>query len=662
MLLAMAVSIAITTSLRADDENRNSTTSSKAASSKKDVNELSEMSIEELMDVQVVVTATRRPQQISTVHHAISVITASDIRQSGARSIPDALRLVPGVDVAELSYGNYALSIRGFHGQFSNKVLVLVDGRQIYDTLFGGTVWGVWPFQLEDIERIEVIRGPGGVVWGANAVNGVINIITKDPADQQGLTLITRSGTRGLIKQHVGYGFSDGKLRLRISGEFESSDGFKGRGSSLLNVDDDYTSGKGQVHAIYEAGPNDSITLSFGSSVVDGGWPLPWYSRQGSSTMKAQSNYILGKWSHTVDPNHSYEFTGYINDFYLSSGLRWSEYRYQQLALQFSEAYSPTQKQTVTWGIDTRWDLTSAANADPFMLSQDVVRSGIVGLYLQNEWKYESPWSFNLGGRVDYDFHGGFEPSGRASLAYAFNDTSLVYGAISHAFHMPSGARRFLKLPLAGPLIQVTTDRSIKPETLNAYEIGYRGEMFERFHVDANIYWHHYRNLIETDPRLGPPGLLQLQGNNASSLNMYGLELDIRYNITKSLTLLGNYTYQRPCKLSALLNTGSISPPEHKIMIGARYRPTENLNLSSHLYYVDATQAPNGNFPSTTQDIDSYLRLDVLAEYEFSKKNGSFVVGVRNLLDKSHPEGGASGLDNAEVPRMVFAEIRLEIK
>ncbi len=657
MLLAMVVSIAITTSLRADDTRQNA-----SAPTNSDGKELAEMSIEELMNVQVVVTATRRVQKISSVPHAITVITASDIRQSGARSIPDVLRLVPGVDVAELSYGNYALSVRGFHEQLSDKVLVLVDGRQIYDTLFGGTVWGVWPFQLEDIERIEVIRGPGGVVWGANAVNGVINIITKDPADQQGLTLITRSGTRGLIKQHVGYGFSDEKLRLRISGEFESSDGFKGRGSSFVNVDDDYTSGRGQVHAIYEAGPNDSITLSFGSSIVNGGWPLPWYSRRGSSTMKAQSNYILGKWSHTVDPNHSYEFTGYINDFYLSSGIRWSEYRYQQLALQFSETYNPNHKQTLTWGIDTRWDLTSAANADPFMLSQDVVRSGIVGLYVHNEWKYDSPWSFNLGGRVDYDFYGGFDPSGRASLAYALNDSSLLYGAVSHAFQMPSGARRFLKLPLAGPLIQVTTDRSIKPETLNAYEIGYRGEITKQFHVDANVYWHHYRDLIETDPHLGPPGLLQLRADNASSLNMYGLELDLRYTVSKSLTLLGNYTYQRASNRSALLNTGSISPPEHKAMIGVRYRQSENLNFSSHFYYVDAAQAPNGNFPSSIQDIDSYLRLDVMAEYEFSKKNGSLVVGVRNLLDKGHPEGGAEGLDNAEVPRMVFAEVRIELK
>jgi len=135
----------------------------------------------DLLDLEVatVVTASRRKQKITTVPHAMSVITAEDIRRSGARSIPDALRLVPGVDVADLTYGNAAVSPRGFHGLVARNLLVLVDGRQLFDSLFGGTLWGSWPFQLEDIERIEVIRGPAGVTWGANAVNGVVNIITR---------------------------------------------------------------------------------------------------------------------------------------------------------------------------------------------------------------------------------------------------------------------------------------------------------------------------------------------------------------------------------------------------------------------------------------------------------------------------------------------------
>ena len=173
----------------------------------------------ELLDLEVpiVVTAARRAQKITTVPNAVSIITADDIRASGARTIPDALRLAPGMDVAELSYSNKAVSVRGLHGFVTRTVLVLVDGRQLFDSLFGGTLWGNWPFQLEDIERIEIIRGPGGVTWGANAVDGVINIITKDPKDQLGLTMTLSGGSRGSFKKHVGYSFIDGKLRLRVS-------------------------------------------------------------------------------------------------------------------------------------------------------------------------------------------------------------------------------------------------------------------------------------------------------------------------------------------------------------------------------------------------------------------------------------------------------------
>ena len=153
----------------------------------------------DLLDIEipVVVTASRREQSVNTLPYAVSIITAEDIRRFGARSVPDALRLATGVDVAELSFGSAGVSPRGMHGFISRQVLVLVDGRQIYDSWFGGAVWSSWPFQLEDIARIEVIRGPAGVTWGANAVHGAINIITKDPRDQRGLTFSASGGSRG---------------------------------------------------------------------------------------------------------------------------------------------------------------------------------------------------------------------------------------------------------------------------------------------------------------------------------------------------------------------------------------------------------------------------------------------------------------------------------
>lgn len=635
---------------------------SNADSTTSNENSFTELSLEELMDVQVVVTTSRHEQKITSVPYAISVITAEDIRAAGARSVPDALRLAPGVDVADLSFGNAAVSPRGFHGLYANKVLVLVDGRQIFDTLFNGTYWGVWPFQLEDIDRIEVIRGPGGVTWGANAVNGVINIITKDPKDQLGLTVTTRGGSRGTHKEHVGYAFQDGKLRMRLSGEFEGSDGFKARGGSRSALDDDYISGRVGLHAIYESSPDDTLTFSLGSSVVNNGFPLPWFSSFDTVQPKAQASFVLGSWSHSNGPSDSYTLTAYINDFHITSGPKWTDYRYQQFAFQFAHTFSPSEEQTVSWGIDTRWDLTSAANADPFMLSQDIVRSGAIGVYLQEERQIASRWTLNLGGRVDYDFYGGFEPSGRASLSYAVNESSSLWGAVSRAFHMPSGARRFIDLPLLGPPLRVTSARGLDPEILYAYEVGYRSQVSDRLMLDLNVYWNHYRNVIATRPQLGPPGLVQLQADNDSSLSLYGVEVGLHYAATNNLLLLANYTYQDTESHASLSSTGSLSPPKNKFMVGARYSPADNLHLSSHLYYVDSTDSPNGAFPFGPQSIDSYVRLDLRAEYELPDDQGSLAVGVQNLLDSGHAEGGASSMANAEVPRMIFAELRFSIK
>lgn len=627
--------------------------------------DFSELSIEELMNVSVVVTASRRPQNISDVPYAISVITAQDIRRSGARSIPDALRMAPGVDVADLSFGNAAVSPRGLHGFLANQTLVLVDGRQIFDSVFGGTLWGSWPFQLEDIERIEVIRGPGGVIWGANAVNGVINIITKDPADQLGLTITSGGGSRGTLKTHFGHAQQDGKLRLRISGEYEAGDGFDNGGSFLRKLDDDYKAGRISLHAVYEQGPDDTLTLSLGSAVLDGGYPPPPAGVLGRRVNPgSQASFIMANWAHKNAPDNHFDLTGYVNDFHMSNGTPSVDYRYQQLALQFGHTFKPADAHTLTWGIDGRVDLLDTTNADPFMLRRSVINSAIIGVYLQDEWALGPGWTLSLGGRADYDSYGGFEPSGRASLSRELTDHSAIYAAVSRAFGMPPAGARFLNTPLAGGLVRVTADRDIHASDLVAYELGYRGIFFDRLETSLNLYWHEYDHQATVSPRLGPPALLRIDYGHRGETSMYGLELDLRFEATRDLTLLGNYTYQdMDWRSSAPFHERDlISPPQNKAMLGVRYSPVEDLHLSSHLYYVDAVKAPNPANPFAPRRVNAYLRLDLLAEYSFWEDRASVALGVKNLLDSGHYEGGTFFINDAEVPRMVFAEFRIAIK
>ncbi len=617
------------------------------------------------LEVPTVLGITRTEQKLEAVPAAVSVVTADDIRWAGARSIGDALRLVPGMDVTELSYANFGASPRGFQGLFSDQVLVLVDGRQIFDAMFNGTFWGQWPFQLEDIERIEVIRGPGGVSWGPNTLNGVINIVTKDPRDQRGLTVTGGGGSRGTNKEHLGYGFSDGKLRLRVSGEYEGSDGFREGGFWLRKLDDDYKAGRMGIHAIYEASPEDTLLLSAGSGITDGGIPpSPMCIFDKAKNPGSQAEFVLGKWTHRTDSVTRHEITGYVNDFWLCAGAAAIEYRYQQFALQYSAVLERGNGHTISWGLDSRADRTDGRLADPFVLDKNVVGSGLLGLYLQDEWRFAPQWSLHVGGRMDYEFYGGFQPSGRVALSREILENHFVYAAAARAYQMLPAGLRFVDLPVVGGLVRTTCDRDVGAQTLVAYEAGYRGRFLHGLQTDANVFWHEYADQVTVSPEPGPPGVLQKRLARHGDGSLYGFELEARYPVTPRLVLVGNYTFQYLDWRGDVPFTDQelLTPPRHKFMLGARYSVTDDLRLSAHAYYVDAVRAPNPMNPFGSLGIDPYIRLDLRAEYEFWKKQASVAVGVRNLLDPDHYEGACSFLNTAAVPRMVYAEMRVTIK
>jgi len=622
----------------------------------------------DLLDLEVatVVTASRHEQPITSVPYAVSVVTAADIRRSGARSIPDALRLVPGVDIADLTFANHAVSPRGFLGFLSNQVLVLVDGRQIYDSAFGGTVWGAWPFQLEDVERIEVIRGPGGVTWGANAVNGVINIITKDPLHQDRVVYTAGGGTRGRHMQHIGVTAGDEQLRLRLSAEYESCDGFRRGGSLLFPLRDQSQSGKFGLHMIYDADERDTWTLSAGSSLLNHGFPrAPMAGLFHGRRSGAQTNFVLGKWTRRLAADNSFELTAFVNDFQVSPGERPIDYRYQQFALQFGHKFTPAESHTLTWGVDTRLDLLDTTNSDPFMMTRGFVDTGIVGVYLQDDWRLSEHWTLALGGRVDYEAYVGFEPSARAALSYRMTENTAFYGAVSRAFHILPSATRYLDIPLAGGLIRTQRSPDWQPPTTISGEVGYRGRYFKnRLHANVNVFWNNLSDTYTLTPRLGPPGLIWIDIDNRGSTTLYGVEVDARFAATKDLTLLGHYTFQEmDWRVSAPIHDKDmISPPRHKFMVGATYDLTKDLHLAGYLHYVGEVTAPNPVNPFIPRFVDEYFRLDLMTEYEFWDDRAAVSVGVKNLIDTHHYEGGTSFLNDAEVPRMIYAQLRIKFE
>lgn len=623
--------------------------------------ELDAISLYEL-EIPTVITASRYEERLDAVPHAMSVITAEEIRASGALSVADALRLIPGMDVATLGLNYHAISPRGLHGYLSNQTLVLIDGRQIYDALFGGTLWQGWNIQIDSIDRIEVIRGPAGATWGTNAINGVINIITKQPAEGEQLDFTQRAGSRGFHREHLSYSYRDEKLSLRISGEYEANEGAVRGGSFLSPVDDDFWSARGSFSMTYLPNERDRIQLMGGHTSGQSGQRTP-VALIDPTTPYTRSSYLNFKWTRQSDRDSELSLTAFVNEFGASNGVRSIDYNYQQIALQFSHTSLASERHRLTWGVDTRWDLFDSSNSDPRMGDMDYIRSGIFSIYIEDEWTISEKWRLDLGGRLDYETYFGFEWSGRGALRYQIDDNSSVFAAISRAYQATPAGARFISAPIAAGLVTLTLDQDVVPTTLFAYELGYRARPSKQLDLTLAAFWNEYDNLATSGLGSPPPFLIPLKIRTNAEASVFGVEAEARYKFSPKLTFLGNYTYQDLYwrSSSPFVDTDWMRPPRHKFMTGVLYSPTDDLHLSSFLYFTDRTTGPN---PSGLNqfEIDEYYRLDLRAEYEFWEDRAAIAIGVHNLLDNHHYEGSSTYINNAEVPRMIFAELRITLR
>jgi iron complex outermembrane receptor protein len=263
--------------------------------------DLSVATIEDLMNIEIT-SASRKEQRAADVAAAVFVITHDDIRRSGMRTIPDLLRLVPGVEVAQINSNKWAVTVRGFNGLYANKLLVLVDGRSVYNRIFSGVFWDAENLMLDDVDRIEVIRGPGAAVWGANAVNGVINIVTKNTADTQGVLVRVDGGGFGALGA-VRYGGTLGATRYRLYTQWT------GRNSSLIAPD---TRANDRSHSGITGFRADRTTQP-GTFTLEGGftagqvralWPNlnPQTAAReplANDPTDTRAGHLLGRWTHT---------------------------------------------------------------------------------------------------------------------------------------------------------------------------------------------------------------------------------------------------------------------------------------------------------------------------------------------------------------------------
>jgi len=647
---------------------------------------LAELSLEELMNIQVY-SVSKRGQALHDSAAAIYVLTQDDIRRSGATSIPEALRWVPGIEVAHIDSNIWAITSRGFNERFGNKLLVLIDGRSVYTPLFAGVYWDVQDALLEDIDRIEVIRGPGGTLWGANAVNGVINIITKKAADTQGVLVSAGAGTEERGFAHGRYGGKIGdNTHYRVYGKYFDREKFDdGEG----DADDDWDTGQGGFRIDSKLSEKSELTVS--GDYYDGrrdnvqveSLLVPPYLTSFTAESDVSGGNIIGRWNYAVSDNLGFKLQAYY-DRTKRDDDQFREVR-DTIDLEWQNDIRILEHNQLTWGLGYRWTHDDLRNEFVTSFDPDDRTTSLFSAFIQNELALLDDRLFlTVGTKIEHNHYTGweFQPSGRALWKPA--DRHAVWGAISRAVRTPSQAENDVILntavlppgvappgfpappnPLVPTVIQLLGTSGYDSENLLAYELGYRTQLHDTLSLDVAAYYNDYEDLrtVTLDPNVPVEPLLdrtniRFLATNKMEGETYGVELAVDWlphpkwrvragysYIDIDLHLEGSAQFTDPISKSA-----EDASPHNTAFIRNLIDLPYDVELDTNLRYVDGVSAV---------DTGSYVNLDARLGWKPTENWELAVIG-QNLLEDHHKEYGSSDFVATEftrVPRGVYFQL-----
>ncbi|MEX1167914.1 MAG: TonB-dependent receptor, partial [Hydrogenophaga sp.] len=512
------------------------------------------LSLEELMAIEVS-SAAKRPQRLADASTAIYAIGRDEIRRSGATNLPDLLRTVPGVQVSRIDASRYAVSIRGFSNRYSGKLLVLQDGRSLYNPLFSGTYWEAQDVLLDDIERVEVIRGSGGTLWGANAVNGVINIITRHAREAEGTSVEAKAGSleSGVAIRHGTKLGEDGHFRayakLDKHSEMHAPEGQSAndawdqkragfRADKNLNAEDaitvqgDFYDGKAGQNVLKMS--EQTLTTSF---VPD--------------TAKLQGANVLVRWTHQTNAESNWHLQAYLDHSKLNDTIQ--SQKVDTLDIEWQKRMKLTAIQDLTWGLGVRrfeGSLKGGFTVDSNPQSNsNVLYSGFV----QDEIQLKPDLVLTLGSKVEHNKNTGFEFQPSARALWKATPTDNVWAAMSKAVQTPTVATSNINANFSsepgpyGPVVlNVRGNPNVQSETMLSREIGYRGQFGSEVNLDATAFYNTYDNVVSREygsPQIGQYITIPITFANQIVGKTYGVELAGNWQVMPSWRLHGSYSW-----------------------------------------------------------------------------------------------------------------------
>jgi iron complex outermembrane receptor protein len=609
----------------------------------------------------VVSTVSRQESTIGRSPAAVFVITPEMIRRSGATNIPDLLRMVPGVEVARIDANKWAITIRGFNSRFANKLLVQIDGRTVYAQSFSGVFWDMQDVVLQDIERIEVIRGPGATVWGANAVNGVINIITKQAKDTQGPLVSGGAGTEERGFSTVRYGDRIGDdFHWRVYGkQFERDGGYFADGEF-----DDWRQARGGFRADWTPSDCDTFTIqgdfyegASGTFAIGSSAAPPVSVNRIADTPVRGQNYLI-RWTRVIDDQSDWTMQAFYDEW--NRGEPFAENGQQTFDLDFHRRFPWGHRHNVIVGAGFR-DIDDHIFFDPVVgaITPAVLDTNLFSYFVQDEIMLEEDrWYLIAGSKFEHNDFTGFEYQPSVRLLHLPSERESVWAAVSRAVRTPNRIEHHVTVndllsPIGPVYIQTSGDESVVAEELLAFEAGYRAQPTDDFSWDLAGFYNNYQNVVAVSPagaEFFDPGLgalvIPLAYSNSASADSYGFELASTYRVNPQWELSGSYSllYLDVDEPAGSLIQGS--SPHNQVFLRSSWNPRCDMEVDLIGRYVD-------NLPA--RGVSSYLTMDVRIAWR-PYKNLEWAVVGRNLLDSPHAEftDELAGTIGTEVQPEVF--------
>ena len=603
---------------------------------------LKKLSIEQLMNLQVT-SVSKRPERLSQTASAIQVITQDDIRRSGAASLAEALRLAANLQVAQIDSRQWAISARGFNSTTANKLLVLIDGRTVYTPLFSGVFWDVQEVPLADIDRIEVISGPGATLWGSNAVNGVINVITRGVKDTQGLLLTGGGGNEQRGFGTVRYGAALGStVRARLYGR-----GF-GRAASALpsgaESADDWHLWQGGFRMDWDAATANQVTLQ--GDLYDGriGQPTP------AADMAVSGGNVMAKWSHTISEKSSLAAQLYYDRTHRNiPGTFGEDLDTYDVDLQHATRLGA--RHDLVWGLGYRLINDRVVNTAALaFLPAHVARQWFTGFIQDEIALVPNRLHLALGSKIEHNDYVGLEiqPSGRVN--WKLSPSGTLWAAVSRALRSPSRIDRELFVPGQPPYFLAGGPGFHSEEEL-AYELGFRRQQGALALSVATFYsrYHGLRSLEQTNPPAATPLVI----GNGQDGESYGAELATDYRVTDRWRLRAAYTELRvhiwpnPGSTDQSRGASESHTPERQFFLQSSVDLPADLRFDAGLRAIDDI---------TNQQVPGYGELNAKLSWQPLPALELSLVG-QNLLHRRHVEFGAPGATRREIERGVYGAV-----